>query len=62
METITLTPENVAAKVSALGYYRSQLATLFDGAEAMPNQVWSFAATRSAQACLAERIWWPGEV
>lgn len=61
METTTLSPENVAAKVSALGYYRSQVAILFDGAEAMPNRVWSFAATRSPQACLAERIWWPDE-
>ncbi len=34
---------------------------LFGGAEAMPNRVWSFAATRSPQACLAERIWWPEE-
>jgi LmbE family N-acetylglucosaminyl deacetylase len=61
METIALTPENMTAKVSALGYHRSQLATLFGEAMAMPNRVWSFAATRSAQACLAERIWWPGK-
>jgi LmbE family N-acetylglucosaminyl deacetylase len=61
IETIALEPENMAAKVSALGYHRSQLAMLFDGAEAMPNRVWSFAATRSPQACLAERIWWPEE-
>jgi LmbE family N-acetylglucosaminyl deacetylase len=59
METIGLSPEDVAAKVTALSYHRSQLAVLFDGAEAMPNRVWSFAATRSPQNGLAERIWWP---
>ena len=61
VETIALEPENVAAKVTALGYHRSQLAVLFGGGEAMPNRVWSFAATRSPEACLAERIWWPEE-
>jgi LmbE family N-acetylglucosaminyl deacetylase len=59
LEAIPLTPADVAAKVSALGHYVSQMAMLFDGVSAMPNRVWLFAATRSPDACLAERIWWP---
>jgi LmbE family N-acetylglucosaminyl deacetylase len=58
--TVKLLPldvANVAAKVFALGYYRSQLSILFGSAEAMPNRVWAFAASRSVEACLAERIW-----
>lgn len=58
-QAISLEPADLSAKVSALGYYRSQLAVLFGGAEAMPSRVWSFAATRSPGAALAERIWWP---
>ena len=53
-----LTPADVAAKVSALRYYQSQIAVLFGDSAAMPSRVWSFAATRSPGACLAERIWW----
>jgi LmbE family N-acetylglucosaminyl deacetylase len=60
-EVISLQAEDLAAKVSALGYYRSQLAILFGGAEAMASQVWAFGARRSAEAGLAERIWWPRE-
>jgi LmbE family N-acetylglucosaminyl deacetylase len=60
-EAISLDPVHVTAKVSALGYYRSQLAVLFGGAGAMPNRVWAFAATRSVEHGLAERIWWPSE-
>ncbi len=59
LETISLDPANLAAKVLALGYYQTQMAVLFGGAEAMPNRVWTFAATRSPEARLAERIWWP---
>lgn len=57
LEIVALEPEDVAAKVAALAYYRSQLAVLFGETEAMPSRVWSFAATRSAGARLAERIW-----
>lgn len=56
-EIVPLDPADVAAKVSAVGYYRSQLGVLFYGAEAMPGRVWSFAATRAGH-CLAERRWW----
>jgi LmbE family N-acetylglucosaminyl deacetylase len=58
-EVIRLGPVDVAAKVKAVDYYRSQLGTLFGGGEAMPNQVWGFAASRSPEVGLAERIWWP---
>lgn len=58
-ETITLDAANLTAKVSALGYYRTQMTVLFGGPEAMPNRVWAFAATRSPGAGLGERIWWP---
>jgi LmbE family N-acetylglucosaminyl deacetylase len=58
-EAIPLSASDLAAKVAALCYYRSQLAILFGGGEAMPSRVWAFAATRSPEACLAERIWWP---
>jgi LmbE family N-acetylglucosaminyl deacetylase len=59
LQTISLDPADLSAKVSALGYYRSQLAVLFGGAEAMPSRVWTFAATRSPDTALAEPIWWP---
>ncbi len=55
---VPLDPADVAAKVSALGYYQSQMSMLFDGAAAMPNRVWCFAATQSPDVCLAERVWW----
>jgi LmbE family N-acetylglucosaminyl deacetylase len=62
VEAVPLNPEDVAAKVSALGYYRTQMAVLFGGGEAMPNRIWTLAASRSQQAPLAERLWWPAEV
>lgn len=59
LEVIRLDPADVAAKASALGYYQSQMAVLFGGVAAMPNRVWTFAASRSSRACLAERLWRP---
>lgn len=59
LEVIPLDPADVTAKVKAVDYYRSQLGTLFRGPEAMSNEVWNFAASRSPEAGLAERIWWP---
>jgi LmbE family N-acetylglucosaminyl deacetylase len=50
---------DLAAKVSALSYYRTQLSVLFGGADVMPSRVWAFAATRSAEVALGERIWSP---
>jgi LmbE family N-acetylglucosaminyl deacetylase len=58
-EIVVLEAADLAAKVGALGYYRSQMAVLFGGAEAMPSRVWAFAAARSPEAGLAECIWWP---
>lgn len=58
-EVLPLDPADLSAKVSALGYYRTQLAGLFGEAGAMPNRVWAFAASRSPEAALAERLWWP---
>jgi LmbE family N-acetylglucosaminyl deacetylase len=55
-----LDPLDLAAKVSAVGYYHTQMSVLFGGAEGMPSPIWTFAATRSPDAALAERIWWPG--
>lgn len=60
-EYVVLDAADLAAKVSALGYYRSQMAVLFGGAEAMPSRIWAFAATRAAQGGLFERLWWPPE-
>ena len=60
-EVIPLSPADLAAKVSAVGYYHTQMAVLFGGAEAMPNRIWAFAASRSQQTPLAERLWWPTE-
>lgn len=57
VELIPLGVANVAAQVFALGYYRSQMSVLFGSAEAMPNRLWAFAASRSEEAQLAERIW-----
>jgi len=57
VESLPLDVANVAAKVVALGYYRSQMSVLFGSAEAMPNRLWAFAASRSMEVCLAERIW-----
>lgn len=61
VEAIPLSPENLVAKVSAIDYYRTQLSSLFDEAQAMPNRVWAFAASRSPRLPLAERLWWPPE-
>lgn len=61
VEHIPLDVADVGAKVAALGYYQTQMSSLFGGAEAMPSRVWTFTATRSLQTCLAERIWWPPE-
>ena len=61
LEVIPLDAADVAAKVRAVDYYRSQLGTLFRGTDAMPSQVWNFSATRSQEAGLAERIWWLAE-
>jgi LmbE family N-acetylglucosaminyl deacetylase len=60
-EDISLDVADVSAQVTALGYYRTQLDILFGGAEAMPNRVWTFAATRSSRTCLTERMWWLSE-
>jgi LmbE family N-acetylglucosaminyl deacetylase len=61
METISLNAEDLAAKIAAIGCYSTQLSILFGGAEAMPGRVRDFAASRSPQQGLAERIWWPVE-
>ncbi|MGD9048759.1 MAG: PIG-L family deacetylase [Anaerolineae bacterium] len=61
VEVIPLSPAALAAKVSALGYYHTQMAVLFGGAAAMPNRIWAFAASRSQQTPLAEKLWWPAE-
>jgi LmbE family N-acetylglucosaminyl deacetylase len=62
VENVRLDAADLTAKVSALGYYRSQMAVLFGGAEAMPSRVWAFAASRSPGTGLVERLWWPGIV
>lgn len=59
LQAVALDASDLSAKASALGYYRSQLAVLFGGAEAMPARVWAFAASRSVETSLAERFWWP---
>jgi LmbE family N-acetylglucosaminyl deacetylase len=58
-DIVALSPGDLAAKVSALSYYRSQMYVLFGGIEKMPNRVWAFAASRSPGAALAERLWRP---
>jgi LmbE family N-acetylglucosaminyl deacetylase len=58
-EPVAVEAADVTAKVSAVSVYRSQMATLFGGTEAMSGRVWAFAATRAPGACLAERVWWP---
>jgi LmbE family N-acetylglucosaminyl deacetylase len=57
IELLPLGVADVAAKVFALGYYRSQMPVLFGSTEAMPNRLWSFSASRSGEEGLAERIW-----
>jgi LmbE family N-acetylglucosaminyl deacetylase len=59
VEVRSLAPSDLMAKVSALAYYRTQMAILFGGAEAMPSRLWACAAACSPQDCLAERIFWP---
>jgi len=61
-ERISLDATDLCAKVDAIGYYRSQMSVLFGGAQAMPSRVWAFAATRSAEGSLAERLWWPSDL
>jgi LmbE family N-acetylglucosaminyl deacetylase len=60
-ETLGLDAKDLAVKVSALAYYRSQMAILFGGAEQMPNRIWRHAATQASGAGLAERLWWPAD-
>lgn len=55
---VALEAADIAAKVDALAYYRSQMWILFGGAEAMPSRVWAFAAGRCPEAPLAECTWW----
>jgi LmbE family N-acetylglucosaminyl deacetylase len=57
--TRALDAADMVAKVSAVGYYRTQLSVLFGGAEVMPGRVWAFAATRSTEVALGERVWSP---
>jgi LmbE family N-acetylglucosaminyl deacetylase len=59
MEAQPLEVVDLEAKVSALGYYRSQLPMLFGSGESMISQVWAFSASRRPAAGLAERTWWP---
>jgi LmbE family N-acetylglucosaminyl deacetylase len=59
LETIQLGAVDLVAKVSAVGYYHTQMGVLFGGAGAMPSRLWSFAADRSSTHSLCERIWWP---
>lgn len=61
IEEISLRAKDLVAKTCAVSYYRSQMSILFGGAEAMPNRVWAFAASRAPRVCLAERIWWPNK-
>ncbi len=61
LEMRPLDAADLAAKVSALAYYRSQLAVLFGGSEAMIGRVWAFAASRSPADGLVEGIWWPAD-
>lgn len=60
VKVVPLGPEDMVAKVGALSYYRTQLAILFGGAEAMPSRIWAFATSHRPDAGLAERIWWYG--
>jgi LmbE family N-acetylglucosaminyl deacetylase len=59
VESLALDPEDVAAKVAALYYYRTQLRVLFGRLEDMPSRVWAYASTRTQEVPLAERIWRP---
>jgi len=61
LEVIPLDAADLTAKVKAVDYYRSQLGTLFRSTDPASSQVWNFAATRSQETGLAERIWWPPE-
>lgn len=58
-EVLRLDTADVAAWVTAVGYYRTQLGILFRGAEAMPSHIWAFAGTVSPEAALGARVWWP---
>ena len=60
-EVIPLDAADLAAKVSAVGYYRTQMGVLFGGADAMPSRLWVSAASRSPESGLSEPIWWPPE-
>jgi LmbE family N-acetylglucosaminyl deacetylase len=59
LETVSLDVADLVAKVSAVGYYHTQMGVLFGGVEAMPSRLWAFAASRSSENGLFERIWWP---
>jgi LmbE family N-acetylglucosaminyl deacetylase len=57
-DPVALAPDDLAAKVSALSYYRSQMYVLFGGIENMPSRIWAFAASRVPGIGLAEQLWW----
>lgn len=59
LEIIPLDAADLTAKVSAVGYYQTQMGVLFGGVEAMPSRLWAFAASRSSEIDLGECIWWP---
>jgi LmbE family N-acetylglucosaminyl deacetylase len=56
----TLAPTNLEAKVRAVCLYRSQLATLFGKADAVPADVRDHAARVGGGAAYAERYWLGG--
>jgi LmbE family N-acetylglucosaminyl deacetylase len=57
LEAVTLSAEDLRAKVAALAYYHSQLAMLFGEPGLLPDRVWSFAVDCAPETGLAERFW-----
>lgn len=58
-EFVRLSEPHLAAKVTAIGHYASQISTFWADTEAMDRAVRQFAATTGGDAP-AERVWRPG--
>ena len=58
-ETISLSEAALAAKVDAMGYYRTQIPVLYGNELAMSRRIRAVANAVAGRIGYAERIWWP---
>jgi hypothetical protein len=59
VEMIELDEASMAAKITALACYESQVVALFGEEAALPERVRAFSMSITSGNGLAERVWWP---